>query len=168
MGAFLAREHLGGRASVLNRIDGPVADLLFVLTGRREPPGRVVIVAIDDETIRQAGSYPLPRSTLARIVEGLKRHGPAVVGLDFLFLDPGPEAEDAALVAALRATRTVVAGAGLFGDGGGGLNSASGPLSDIPVADRYLWPIGTIRRVSESGFVNVSLDQAGSPATCRS
>jgi hypothetical protein len=36
-GAFLAREHLGGRASVLNRIDGPVADLLFVLTGRREP-----------------------------------------------------------------------------------------------------------------------------------
>jgi adenylate cyclase len=36
-------------------------------------------------------------------------------------------------------------------------------LSDIPVADRFLWPIEPIRRVSESGFVNVSLDQAGTP-----
>jgi adenylate cyclase len=58
------------------------------LVGPRIPPPGVVIAAIDEDTIRQAGAFPLPREVLAKIVRGLARYNPQVICVDMLLLVP--------------------------------------------------------------------------------
>src|SRR3712207_3964988 len=92
--ALLAAWHLDGRATPLDRMEATLADLRFLVAGPRPAPEGVVIVAIDDETVREAGRYPLSRTRLARLVRELNRHEPKAVALDLLFLDPAaPEAD---------------------------------------------------------------------------
>jgi adenylate cyclase len=53
----------------------------------------VVIVAIDEATIQEAGGFPLPRGMVARIVRELAKHEPQAVALDMLFVDAKPEGD---------------------------------------------------------------------------
>ncbi|HEV7438242.1 MAG TPA: CHASE2 domain-containing protein, partial [Methylobacterium sp.] len=68
---LVATWHLDGRASFLDRLESPLLDLRFLLVGPEPAPGDLVIVALDDEAIREAGAYPLPRATMARLVRAL-------------------------------------------------------------------------------------------------
>jgi adenylate cyclase len=49
-------------------------------------PG-LVLVAIDDESMKQLGQWPWPRQTIAKIIENAKRSNVAAIGLDILFLE---------------------------------------------------------------------------------
>src|SRR5215216_1472078 len=89
-GLFLGLWHLEGRGSFLDRIEAPLADWRLLIAGPRAAPDGIVIVAIDDETVRRAGSYPLPRQVLAQIVSRLADHGAKAVALDMLFFEPTP------------------------------------------------------------------------------
>src|SRR3954469_7642895 len=113
-GALLADQHMRGRASALDWIEAPLTDWLFLLAGSRPAPPNILIVAINDETIREVGHYPLPRSTVARLVEEIARSKPKVIALDILFLDPGPPEADQALASALQKTHAVVGAAAVF------------------------------------------------------
>jgi adenylate cyclase len=113
-GALLASRHLEGRASALDRIEAALVDLRFQVTGPRPAPAGIAIVAIDDEAVREAGAFPLPRDRLARLVEAIAAAGPRAVALDLLLIDPGPPEADAALRRALERSRAVIAAAGLF------------------------------------------------------
>ncbi|MCK4882279.1 MAG: adenylate/guanylate cyclase domain-containing protein [Candidatus Omnitrophica bacterium] len=53
----------------------------------------VVIVAIDEDSIAQIGSWPWPRSRLAELIEKIKQGRPKVVGVDLL-LDIPTKAKD--------------------------------------------------------------------------
>jgi adenylate cyclase len=46
------------------------------------------IVDIDDESLERIGQWPWPRSTMARLVEAVGAHGPAVIALDLVFSEP--------------------------------------------------------------------------------
>ncbi|MDI6757128.1 MAG: serine/threonine-protein kinase [Endomicrobiia bacterium] len=50
-----------------------------------DPPGEVVIVAIDNESISRIGRWPWPRSVAAELLEKLNAAGPRVIGLNVLF-----------------------------------------------------------------------------------
>ena len=66
---------------------------------------RILIVEIDDASLRATGRWPWPRSEHARLLETLARYRPAAVAYDVLFLD---EAEDdPALARALQSVRPV-------------------------------------------------------------
>jgi adenylate cyclase len=69
-------------------------DLRQVTLGTHAPPGNVVIVAIDEQSLSQLGRWPWSRATLARLVEGLERAGARVIALDVFF----PEGENQALL----------------------------------------------------------------------
>ena len=61
-GVFLGARHLDGERTVLDRVEAVFADLRFLLAGERKAPDDLVIVAIDDDAIRLAGSWPVPRT----------------------------------------------------------------------------------------------------------
>src|SRR3712207_1765363 len=108
-GIGLAFYHWQGSLPLLDRLEAPLTDLRFLVQGPRPAPDGVVIVAIDDQTVRETGSYPLPRATMARLVRSLGRMKPKVVALDILFVDHGPPDGDLALATALRETPSVLA-----------------------------------------------------------
>jgi adenylate cyclase len=71
----------------------------------------IVLVAIDDEAVRLGGgTYPVPRSALAAILEEIRRAGARVVALDLLLVDPleGSLAEENAALEEAIARSTVV------------------------------------------------------------
>src|SRR5215470_14429777 len=113
-GGFLGAQHIAGLDRGFSRLEYLTLDWRFLLAGEQPAPRGVVIAAVDDDTLREAGSYPLPRDVLARIVRELAAHGPQAIAIDMLFVDPGKPDADAALADALRASPTVIAAVGLF------------------------------------------------------
>ena len=67
-GLFLGLNHIDGRASLLDRLEAPLLDLRFQISGPRRAPDDVVVVAIDDETVRRAGTHPLPRNRMSSAI----------------------------------------------------------------------------------------------------
>lgn len=83
---------------------------------------RVLIVAIDDESLRVGAAelqrFPWPRWAYARIIQALALARPAAIGLDLLLPEPGPGDEE--LVAVAAETGTLLAcNAGRGGAPGG-------------------------------------------------
>ncbi len=77
-------------------------DLLLHVQGQRFP-SEVVIVAIDDAAFESLGRrQPLPRAYLARLLQGLRRSGARVVGLDVALISPPTLADDATLAQVIR------------------------------------------------------------------
>ena len=60
-------------------------DFKVSLRGTRPVSDRVVIVAIDENSLKREGRWPWPRTRLARLVDRLSQYGVAAIGLDLLF-----------------------------------------------------------------------------------
>ncbi len=86
---LLALLLLAGSYLELQPLYAPEALTFDRLTAlRTSPPGdAVVLVAVDEASIRQIGPWPWPRSTIARGIERLSRNGAAAVGLTLLYPD---------------------------------------------------------------------------------
>ncbi len=98
-------------------------DLLFRLRGPLPPDQRIVIVGVDEASLRQYGQWPFARKLHADLLSHL--HGARAVAFDFLF--PEPAADDAAFSAALaQGPPTVLA---VAADGGRGLLKPSPSIS---------------------------------------
>ena len=69
--------------------------------------GDIVLVEIDDSSLRQIGSWPWPRSRQARLIEEIDRLGARSIALDILYANPSTPAEDAALARAIAASGKV-------------------------------------------------------------
>jgi len=164
-GGFLGLRQVEGIGSSLDSVENLTVDWRFALAGPRPAPRGVVIAAIDDETVREAGAYPLPRNILARIIRGLAALNPQVIAIDVAFLDAGQPEVDAELAAALRSTRSVIAAIGLFDRNGAAQapKLTSDALAQTPSPSSVLWPTANIRAAAKVGLVNVATDAAGIP-----
>ena len=84
---------IGGNRSTgfafLQNIELRSLDARFALRGQRERDDRIVIVGMDDRTLQNAGSFPIPRKFYAQLINRLHQSGAAVVGFDETF--PTPE-----------------------------------------------------------------------------
>jgi adenylate cyclase len=164
-GGLLGNWHLQGRGSILDRVEAPMADWRLLIAGERAPPEGIIIVAIDDETVRRVGTYPIPRDMLAQLVNRLTDSGAKAIGLDMLFLDRGPAEIDAQLAKAIRDARAVIGAVALFSRSdafaetllGAGLSVA------LPIAQRIVTPVSPIAEAGEIGLVNISADHGGTP-----
>lgn len=83
----------------LRRADAAFYDLLRHVDGRAPDP-TLLIVAIDDESLRDEGPWPWPRARHAALLDRLRAAGARLVGYDVLFLESQPG--DDALAAAMR------------------------------------------------------------------
>jgi len=77
-------------------------DLKFLYRGARPPSPEVVLVAIDDESVKRVGRWPWSREVMAQLLGSLKEYNPRVIGLDIIFAE---RQETAALTALQRLRR---------------------------------------------------------------
>jgi len=164
LGIWIGVNQTKGVASALDRVENLTLDWRFLLAGARPAPEGVIIVAIDDKTLRETGGNSLSREMLARIVRALADGHPRAVALDIALLDPKAPEADGELADALRSMNSVVAAIALFGDGRlSGGQPQSGELAFAPEPSEVLWPIDAIRDAAHVGLANVSTDASGIP-----
>ena len=164
VGGALGALELNGVASPLDRIENLTLDWRFLLAGARPAPADVVIVAIDDEALSQAGSDAPPREMMARLVRALAGFHPRAVAIDIAFLNSKDKATDAELARALKAAPAVVAAIGVFDQAHiSGGETEPNDLALAPKPSSVLWPIDSIRDAAQVGLANVSTDSSGVP-----
>ena len=66
-------------------LESKAYDFKVSLRDPRPVSGQVVIVAIDEASLKREGRWPWPRSRFAKLVDKLTESGVAVIGFDFLF-----------------------------------------------------------------------------------
>jgi adenylate cyclase len=162
-GAALGAAHLQGQAPILDRVEAALTDLRTLARGETRPPDLVTIVAIDDALVDREKAYPLPRATLARIVEKIDALGPRAIALDLLLVEAGPDDGDRLLAEALAKRPAVIAAAAIFTTSGRAEADAEGLLARVPVADQFLSPMPIFAEAAQTGVVNVATDQDGVP-----
>jgi adenylate cyclase len=163
-GAALGALEINGLASPLDRIENLTLDWRFLLAGARPAPPGVVIVAIDDEALRDAGSDGPTREMMARIVRTLAAFHPQSIAIDVAFLNSRGAEADADLASALKTAPAVVAAIGVFGAvGPSGGEAEPNDLALAPKPSSVLWPIDAVRDAAQVGLANVSTDSSGVP-----
>ncbi|TCR66145.1 adenylate/guanylate cyclase domain-containing protein [Bosea sp. BK604] len=153
---LLGWSHLVGEHSSLDRVEAQLADIRLLIAGRRTPPSSVVIVAIDDRTVAAERGYPLPRQTLARLIDAIAAGKPRALAVDLLLLDAGAPENDRALAEALGRIPAVIAAAGRF-------DRSNEVGSLVPRTDDLLWPGAPFSEAASVGLVNISTDPGGAP-----
>ena len=165
VGGALGALEINGLASPLDRIENLTLDWRFLLAGARPAPSGVVIVAIDDEALSEAGSDAPTREMMARIVRALAGFHPRSIAIDIAFLNSRDAEADTEL--AERAQ-------GGAGCRRGDRQFRSRPILQAeqpnratwrlaPKPSSVLWPIDAIRDAAQVGLANVSTDSSGVP-----
>lgn len=72
---------------LLATLDNRITDAMFRWRGVMPTTGQVVIVDIDEKSLRRVGQWPWPRDTVANLVRNLGSAEPKVIGLDILFAE---------------------------------------------------------------------------------
>jgi len=80
--------------------------LRHLVMGQSPPPNDIVIVAVDEKSIREVGGWPWGRGELARLIHNISQGNPKAIGVDIIFSEKKPDDEQ--LVKALREAHNVV------------------------------------------------------------
>ncbi|MFO1326911.1 MAG: adenylate/guanylate cyclase domain-containing protein [Rubrivivax sp.] len=86
--------------SVLSGIEETAGDLAWRVGASAQPERRIVVVDIDEASLKELGAWPWPRATTADLAERIARAGAAIQVYDIGFSDA--KDGDAQLAAALR------------------------------------------------------------------
>ena len=73
--------------------------------------GDIILVEVDEKSLRQIDNWPWPRATQARVIDAIDRMGPKKIVLDILYTGPGGAADDKALAEAIKRSGKVTLGA---------------------------------------------------------
>ena len=163
VGAALGAQEINGLASPLDRIENLTLDWRFLLAGARPAPSSVVIVAIDDETLSDAGSDAPTREMMARLVQALAGFIPdrsrsisrsSTRAMRTWTQNSPPRSRRFRLSSRRSAIsmRSVPRAHWRTGRSGFG-----------PKPSSVLWPINSIRDAAQVGLANVSTDTSGVP-----
>jgi adenylate cyclase len=74
--------------SLLLPFDKKLTDTFFKIRGPLPASDDIVIVDIDEKSLRNLGQWPWPRIHMAKILENLSEAEAAVIGLDIVFSEP--------------------------------------------------------------------------------
>src|SRR5215813_7799889 len=122
-------------------------DALVRAQGRVKPPDEVVIVAIDEPSIKRFGRFPWPRGLMAQALRRLSDAHPKVIALNVLYSEPTNETDDAALTEAIKSAGNVVVAA---------------QLVETPLGAEWLRPLPAIERAAAAtSHGNVLMDFDG-------
>lgn len=99
---FCALFFLGG---VFHSWSARISDRLF---SSRPVDDRIVIVAIDDDSLSRVGRWPWDRSIHAELIRTLTRAGASVIAYDVNFSESQNGEEDAELASAIQSSRRII------------------------------------------------------------
>jgi len=132
----------------------PVVDNLIhddFLASERKPMENIIIVGMDERSMREIGIWPWPRFFMADTIERLVDYGVAAIGINVLYdaYSANEEYDNRLVEAASKTDRLVLASAGVFTD-----------TRDF-IADDYILPFAGLAEVVTPGFINVRSDDDG-------
>ena len=87
-------------------VDNVVYDALVGLHAA-PPSDEIIIVAIDNQSLKSLGKWPWPRSVHAGLLDRIAKARPAAVAYDVLFTEPSIAADDLSLASAIHAAAPV-------------------------------------------------------------
>ena len=73
--------------SLLDSFDNRIRDSYFIFKGETKTSNNVVIIDIDDSSIKEFGQWPWSRNILSKIIEKLTNANISVVGMDIVFAE---------------------------------------------------------------------------------
>ncbi|PRM92291.1 adenylate/guanylate cyclase domain-containing protein [Arcobacter cryaerophilus gv. occultus] len=73
--------------SLLDSFDNRIRDSYFIFKGQTKTSNNVVIIDIDDSSIKEFGQWPWSRNILSKIIENLTNSNISVVGMDIVFAE---------------------------------------------------------------------------------
>ncbi len=76
------------KPEIITSLDNRIIDAMFLWRGAQDTTDSVVIVDIDEKSLKQLGQWPWPRDTVAKLVSNLQAGGAKVIGLDIVFAEP--------------------------------------------------------------------------------
>lgn len=68
-------------------VDARIVDAMFMLRGIENSTGSVVIVNIDEKSLKEHGQWPWPRDLVAKLTDRIFAAQPLVVGFDVMFAE---------------------------------------------------------------------------------
>ncbi|MEB3196077.1 MAG: adenylate/guanylate cyclase domain-containing protein [Candidatus Sericytochromatia bacterium] len=126
---------------------------LFEARGPLPQPEHVVVVAIDEASLAELGSWPVDRAIWGQLLDGLFGAGARVVGLDIAFVQPAtnPAADRRFAQSLARWRGRVVLAA----------NFQPGTVRQVE-SRQLILPTATLRAAAEVGVVDLPFDADGS------
>lgn len=94
----------------IHNVDLKMKDLRLLLRGPLKPPQSVVIVAIDNKSVKEIGRWPWSREVIGELIKGMAEYGATVSALDVVFSEPQNPASDNALAESIALSGNVIAG----------------------------------------------------------
>lgn len=94
----------------IHNVDLKMKDLRLLLRGPLKPPNSVVIVAIDNKSVKEIGRWPWSREVIGELVKGMAEYGATVSALDVVFSEPQNPSSDNALAESIALSGNVIAG----------------------------------------------------------
>ena len=97
-------------SGIFESLEYQLYDRDFRMGPRQSAPAEIVIVAVDEPSLRRLGSWPWPRAFHAAAVRQMKANGAKVIGMDIGFYEPDrlDPVNDEELAAATREAGNVV------------------------------------------------------------
>ncbi len=72
----------------MDTLENKILDFRFLIRGKVDAGGQVIIIAIDEKTLDELGRWPFPRSYFVDVVKNLNENGVKVLGFDMIFSEP--------------------------------------------------------------------------------
>lgn len=72
----------------VDSVENKILDFRFLMRGKVDTGGQVIIIAIDEKTLDELGRWPFPRSYFLNVVKNLNKNGVRVLGFDMIFSEP--------------------------------------------------------------------------------
>src|SRR5450759_449953 len=138
---------------LVQQMNASAGDILFWTRGPVHSPSvaRIVLLAIDDSTLRDYGPLPIRRSVLADAIRRISAFHPRALILDMLLAEPGRPEDDQALSTALSTIPETVLGAAIE--------------SDRPEEPRWILPLSVLADSHLLGHVHAEPHADGSVRT---
>jgi adenylate cyclase len=70
------------------KIDQYLYDYLITLSAHITPPTNIIIIDIDEKSLKAEGRWPWPRSKIAEMLDALSQSNVSVVAMDLIFSEP--------------------------------------------------------------------------------
>ena len=91
-----------GQLGFVRQLEGQLLDLRFRLRAPRPVSDAIVLVRIDDRSLREIGRWPWSRAVVADLIGRLQAAGARTIALDLLLTEPEPGVVPPASLESLR------------------------------------------------------------------
>lgn len=72
---------------LITALDNRIFDQMFKIRGPQRTSEKVVIIDVDEKSLKKYGQWPWPRDLLARLIRSINESEPLMVGLDIVFAE---------------------------------------------------------------------------------